>query len=166
MIEFINASKNWNKEKAVSIADQAVSSTLKHLNLDPNQFEVAILACDNKKIMALNTKFRGIKKETNILSWPEKDLSSKVSGTMPTKPKLIDQGAVFLGNIAISYEFIVNEAEKLDKDFCHHLFHLISHGTLHLLGFVHDLELDAKIMENIEREILSKVGIKDPYCRN
>ena len=85
---------------------------------------------------------------------------------MPTKPKLIDQGAVFLCNIAISYEFIVNEAEKLGKDFCHHLYHLISHGTLHLLGFVHDLELAAKIMENIEREILSKVGIKDPYCRN
>ena len=82
---------------------------------------------------------------------------------MPMKPKSINRGSVFLGNLAISYEFIVKEAEKLDRDFCHHLYHLISHGTLHLLGFVHDLELDAKIMENKEREILSKVGIADPY---
>ncbi len=159
-------SKKWDKEKSVLTANQAVSSTLAHLNLDPNQFEVAILACDNKKIMDLNTQFRGINKETNILSWPEKDLSSKVSGSMPMKPKSINRGSVFLGNLAISYEFIVKEAEKLDRDFCHHLYHLISHGTLHLLGFVHDLELDAKIMENIEIEILSKVGIENPYCKN
>ena len=163
MIEFINESKKWGKKKSVVIANQAVNSTLVHLNLDPDNFEIAILACDNEKIQELNTNFRGINKNTNILSWPEKDLSPKVSGTMPMKPEPINREPMFLGNLAISFEFIVKEAEKLNKDFYNHLYHLISHGTLHLLGFVHELELDAKIMENKEREILSKVGIVDPY---
>ena len=163
MIEFINESKKWGKKKSVVIANQAVNSTLVHLNLDPDNFEIAILACDNEKIQELNSNFRGINKNTNILSWPEKDLSPKVSGTMPMKPEPINQEPMFLGNLAISFEFIVKEAKKLNKDFYNHLYHLISHGTLHLLGFVHDLELDAKIMENKEREILSKVGIADPY---
>ena len=163
MIEFINESKKWGKKKSVVIANQAVNSTLVHLNLDPDNFEIAILACDNEKIQELNSNFRGINKNTNILSWPEKDLSPKVSGTMPMKPEPINREPMFLGNLAISFEFIVKEAKKLNKDFYNHLYHLISHGTLHLLGFVHDLELDAKIMENKEREILSKVGIADPY---
>ncbi|MDG2096506.1 MAG: rRNA maturation RNase YbeY [Paracoccaceae bacterium] len=163
MIEFINESKKWGKKKSVVIANQAVNSTLVHLNLDPDNFEIAILACDNEKIQELNSNFRGINKNTNILSWPEKDLSPKVSGTMPMKPEPINREPMFLGNLAISFEFIVKEAEKLNKDFYNHLYHLISHGTLHLLGFVHELELDAKIMENKEREILSKVGIVDPY---
>ena len=163
MIEFINESKKWGKKKSVVIANQAVNSTLVHLNLDPDKFEIAILACDNEKIQELNSNFRGINKNTNILSWPEKDLSPKVSGTMPMKPEPINREPMFLGNLAISFEFIVKEAKKLNKDFYNHLYHLISHGTLHLLGFVHELELDAKIMENKEREILSKVGIVDPY---
>lgn len=163
MIEFINESKKWGKKESVVIVNQAVNSTLVHLNLDPDKFEIAILACDNEKIQELNSDFRGINKNTNILSWPEKDLSPKVSGTMPMKPEPINREPMFLGNLAISFEFIVKEAEKLNKDFYNHLYHLISHGTLHLLGFVHELELDAKIMENKEREILSKVGIVDPY---
>ena len=163
MIEFINESKKWGKKKSVVIVNQAVNSTLVHLNLDPDKFEIAILACDNEKIQELNSNFRGINKNTNILSWPEKDLSPKVSGTMPMKPEPINREPMFLGNLAISFEFIVKEAKKLNKDFYNHLYHLISHGTLHLLGFVHELELDAKIMENKEREILSKVGIVDPY---
>lgn len=163
MIEFINESKKWGEKKSVVIANQAVNSTLVHLNLDPDKFEIAILACDDEKIQELNSNFRGINKKTNILSWPEKDLSPKVSGTMPMKPEPINREPMFLGNLAISFEFVVKEAKKLNKDFYNHLYHLISHGTLHLLGFVHELELDAKIMENKEREILSKVGIVDPY---
>ena len=164
MLEFISESKKWDKAKSTLIANQAVCSTLIHLNLDPNHFEIAILACDDKKISALNKKFRGIDKKTNVLSWPEKDLSAKISGKMPIKPKALKQGCAFLGNIAISHEFTLNEAKKINRDFYHHVYHLISHGTLHLLGFVHDLEQDAKIMESIEKEILSKVGIADPYC--
>jgi probable rRNA maturation factor len=163
MIEFINETKKWGEKKSVVIANQAVNSTLVHLNLDPDKFEIAILACDDEKIQELNSNFRGINKKTNILSWPEKDLSPKVSGTMPMKPEPINREPMFLGNLAISFEFVVKEAKKLNKDFYNHLYHLISHGTLHLLGFVHELELDAKIMENKEREILSKVGIVDPY---
>ena len=81
MIEFINESKKQDNTKSVMTANQAVDSTLVHLKLDPDKFEIAILACDDEKIRELNFQFRGINNKTNILSWPEKDLSPKVSGT-------------------------------------------------------------------------------------
>ena len=106
MIEFINESKQQDNTKSVLTANQAVDSTLLHFKLDPDKFEIAILACDDEKIRQLNFKFRGINNKTNILSWPEKDLSPKVSGTMPMKPEPINREPVFLGNLAISFEFI------------------------------------------------------------
>ena len=67
MIEFINESKKGDNTKSVLIANQAVDSTLVHLKLDPDKFEIAILACDDEKMRELNFKFRGINNKTNIL---------------------------------------------------------------------------------------------------
>ena len=53
--------------------------------------------------------------------------------------------------------------DRQNKKFQDHVFHLLVHSTLHLLGFVHKLELDANIMEKIEVEILAKASISDPY---
>ena len=60
MIEFINESKKQDNTKSVMTANQAVDSTLVHLKLDPDKFEIAILACDDEKIRELNFQFRGI----------------------------------------------------------------------------------------------------------
>jgi probable rRNA maturation factor len=69
-----------------------------------------------------------------------------------------------LGDIAIAYETPRKEADDEEKPFDHHLSHLAVHGFLHLIGYDHEKDDDAEAMEGLEREILSQLGIPDPYA--
>ena len=69
-----------------------------------------------------------------------------------------------LGDIAIAYETTRSEADDEQKPFDHHLSHLAVHGFLHLVGYDHESEAEAEIMENLERDILGTLGIPDPYA--
>ena len=162
-LELVNDSNSWALEAFEGLANKAISSTLSYLEYDPSKFEIAILTCDDEKIIELNSRFCNRNKITNVLSWPEKDLSPNTSGQLPARITISKPEVVFLGNMAITYQFTYIEAQEQDKFFYDHVYHLLIHSTLHLLGFSHDLELDAKIMEKIEVEILAKVLISDPY---
>jgi probable rRNA maturation factor len=69
-----------------------------------------------------------------------------------------------LGDIAIAYETTRREADDEQKPFDHHLSHLAVHGFLHLIGYDHETDDGAETMEALEREILSQLGIADPYA--
>ena len=68
-----------------------------------------------------------------------------------------------LGDIVIAYETIAREARDEGKPVAHHLAHLAVHGFLHLLGYDHERDAEAEAMEALEREILARLGIPDPY---
>jgi probable rRNA maturation factor len=101
-------------------------------------------------VQALNRDWRGIDKPTNVLSFPAPE---PAAGIRP-RP---------LGDIAIAYETTRREAESESKPFAHHLSHLAVHGFLHLIGYDHETDDEAETMENLEREILSQLGVPDPY---
>jgi probable rRNA maturation factor len=69
-----------------------------------------------------------------------------------------------LGDIAIAYETMRQEADDEQKPFDHHLSHLAVHGFLHLIGYDHETEGEAEVMEALEQEILAQLGIPDPYA--
>ncbi len=71
--------------------------------------------------------------------------------------------ATELGDLAIAFETCAREAQEAGKTMADHVTHLIVHGTLHLLGYDHLRDGDATLMENLETEILGKMGIADPY---
>ena len=103
-----------------------------------------------RNMKKLNYSFSGSNKETNVLSFlPE--------------PKETDENDNSIGDIAICVEVLKKEAKEQKKDFFEHLLHLFVHGVLHLLGYVHDSDREASKMEKIEKSILSKLGIEDPY---
>jgi probable rRNA maturation factor len=114
--------------------------------------EISILLTDNTEIQQLNRDFRGKDAPTNVLSFPayEPDELSQISDP-------------FLGDIAFSYPVIVQEAQTENKIFDHHLTHLLIHGVLHLLGYDHETDSQAEIMEALEVEILSLFNISNPY---
>jgi len=70
---------------------------------------------------------------------------------------------LLLGDLVICAPVVAREAREQDKAPAHHYAHLAVHGTLHLLGFDHELHADAERMERLERRVLASLGIPDPY---
>ena len=58
---------------------------------------------------------------------------------------------------------VAREAKEQDKPVEHHYAHLTVHGVLHLLGFDHETVAEARAMEAVERQVLEKLGVPDPY---
>ena len=152
----------WATLDIEALAEQASAATLRHLQIDPQYFEISLLGCDDARIATLNADFRGKPTPTNVLSWPAVDRANP--GKHPPKP-VFDPNGMFeeLGDIAISYDTCVAEAKLANKPISDHVTHLLIHGVLHLLGYDHISDQDAAIMEALEVEVLGKLGITDPY---
>ncbi len=144
-----------------ALADLATDATLVRLGLEPSVFEVSLLSCDDARITALNADFRDKPKATNVLSWPSDERAAAIDGEMPLPPQIGPDTE--LGDIAIAYDTCAAEAAAAGKTIRDHTVHLLVHGTLHLLGFDHERDRDATLMEGLETEILGKLGISDPY---
>ena len=114
-----------------------------------------MLLCDDAMIAALNAQWRGRAEPTNVLSFP----APPVAGA-----SVSESGAGHLGDIAIACETVMREAREQGRTVSAHLAHLSVHGFLHLLGYDHQTDSDAEQMEGLEREILSGLGISDPYA--
>ncbi|MGI9369643.1 MAG: rRNA maturation RNase YbeY [Ruegeria sp.] len=145
------------------LASRAAAEVLKHCGVEPEICEISVLGCDDVRIAELNAEFREKPMPTNVLSWPAEDLASGVAGGNPSKPQADFTGEIALGDIAISYDTCVREANKAGKSVDDHVSHLIVHAVLHLLGYDHIRDPDATLMEAVEVEILGKMGINDPY---
>ena len=118
---------------------------------------VAVLLCDDAAIAALNARWRGVDRPTNVLSFPASPQTGAGLHAAPVEPAP-------LGDIAIAYETVAREAEAEDKPLAEHLAHLAVHGFLHLLGYDHHDDGEAERMERLERDILARLGIADPYA--
>lgn len=150
----------WTRAGLEATATTAIAATLAHLGLDPDAWEISLLACDDTRIAALNDSFRGKTDPTNVLSWPAEDLSPDSPGNAPPAPDPADPA---LGDIAIAYDTCLREAEQGGLKLADHVTHLVVHGTLHLLGYDHIEDEDADLMEGLETEILASLGVRDPY---
>jgi probable rRNA maturation factor len=151
----------WEAAGIAGLAERAADATLAHLGLAPEDWEIALLACDDARIAELNAGFRGKPTPTNVLSWPSQERASGAPGAVPTLPD--SEEGPELGDIAIAFGTCAREAEAAGVRFAHHVTHLVVHGTLHLLGYDHVRDADADLMERIEVEILASLGVPDPY---
>ncbi|MDO6588992.1 rRNA maturation RNase YbeY [Loktanella sp. D2R18] len=144
-----------------ALAERASDAALAHLGYDPNAFEISLLACGDARIAVLNADFRDKETATNVLSWPSDERGAGVEGDTPEAPELPMDAE--LGDIAIAFETCTREAQEAGKSMQDHTLHLLVHGTLHLLGYDHERDKDATLMERLEVEILGKLGVCDPY---
>ena len=159
-VDLIMEDARWKTLNLLQIANAAFKETLSHLGMRSENFICCILACSSKKIKGLNAQFRGQNNSTNVLSFP----STPEISRLKSSPKFEANVDPFeLGNIAIAYEICKKEADVSKKDFEHHVYHLIIHSVLHLLGYDHKEEKNAAEMEKIEVQVLAKLGISNPY---
>ena len=157
----------WHEIGLEALAQTTAEAVCDHLGLLP-ETELSILACDDARIAVLNTEFRGKPTPTNVLSWPDTNLSAAEDGGMPRPPETDPQGTDegFIGDIAIAYDTCTREAAEQGLTMQDHTTHLIVHGMLHLLGYDHERDRDATLMEGLETVLLGKLGIADPYRDN
>ena len=113
------------------------------------KIDVEVSFCTAEQIKDLNYQFRKKDSETNVLSFP-------------AESSMGIQNAC-CGEVIICYEVLNNEAKESSKIITNHFKHLLIHSLLHLLGYEHDKENDAILMESEEIKFLSKIGISDPY---
>lgn len=118
---------------------------------------LSILLADDARVQDLNRTYRDKDAPTNVLSFA---LAADAAGG----PQPIPGEPIALGDLAIAFETVVREAQAEGKRLRDHLYHLVVHGTLHLLGHDHIDETDAAAMERLEIGILATLGIADPYA--
>ncbi len=113
--------------------------------------ELNIRIVDTEEITELNSEYRKKNKPTNVLSFPF------------DMPEEVEDELAFLGDIIICAEVVNNEASEQHKSLAAHWAHMVVHGILHLLGYDHETEEDAEIMEPQEIAILATLGFPNPY---
>jgi len=129
-----------HKKKVLKLKD--CRAWLKSIILKNSIITIRIVG--EKESESLNYTYRNQKKPTNILSF------------------LISENPL-IGDIILCHPVIKNEARNQNKKILSHYAHLLIHGYLHLLGYSHDKELDADIMEKKEIQVLKKNGFQSPY---
>ncbi len=113
--------------------------------------EVSLCLADDAQVRGLNARWRGMDRPTNVLSFP--------AGS-PERPA----EAATLGDIALAYETLAREASESGAPLADHYRHLVAHGFLHLIGYDHQTDEEAERMERLEKRILTRLGVADPYA--
>jgi probable rRNA maturation factor len=153
---FVEAGDWPPKRKLQRIAKRAVKAAIEALSKEASRYpspnpspqgggELSLVFSDDTGIRALNARYRGKDRATNVLSFPQK-------------------AGALLGDVILAAETVAREAALADKPLEDHMAHLIIHGFLHLLGFDHQRDGEAEKMEQLERVALKSLGISDPYA--
>jgi probable rRNA maturation factor len=105
---------------------------------------LTVALADDRRVRSLNARHRDKDKPTNVLSYPSGERE-------------------FLGDVVLARQTVWREARAQNKTPAAHVSHLVVHGTLHLLGYDHENDADAERMEALERRILARLGVANPY---
>jgi probable rRNA maturation factor len=152
-LDIVIESPLWNSVPGVKPAlRRAIKAALPEGQPKIAEAELAIVLTDDAAIRKLNRQWRGRDQPTNVLSFPSP------SARRP------DIGGRLLGDVVIAFETAAREADTQGLPLAHHLAHLAVHGYLHLLGYDHETESEAETMERLEREILARLDVPDPYA--
>lgn len=115
----------------------------------PIEAEVSVALVDNEAIRALNLQYRGLDKPTDVLSF------SQMEGEELFSPSDV----LILGDIVISIEQALLQAESYGHSFKRELAFLLVHGLLHLAGYEHDEEEYTGIMHDKQQEIMQALAL-------
>jgi probable rRNA maturation factor len=148
-IELAIEAGDWNAAEDEKIVQRAIAQASQELPHDIAGAELSVVLTDDASIRKINAQWRNKDSATNVLSFP--------AAPAPGTPRL-------LGDIVIAYETTAREARDEGKPFANHLSHLAVHGFLHLLGYDHESDAEAEDMERLERDILARLGVPDPYA--
>ena len=142
---------------SVQFADERLSDAItrphirrwvKAAQLAPAEFTIRFV--NEQEGQLLNHDYRGKDYATNVLTFSYNESTD-------------DNDDIVRADIVLCTDVVLREAKEQHRSIEHHVAHLIVHGVLHAQGYDHESDEEAAEMENFETEILSKLGIPDPY---
>lgn len=164
VVDILINDKSWNQENSKikaylrNLLNVIIPQTKLKYFLEKNiEIEVSLLLTNDAEIQELNKNYRKKDKPTNVLSFPV--LAPKVFENITD----FKGDFMAIGDIVLSFQTLKRETIEQNKIFNNHLTHLLIHSILHLIGYDHETESEAKIMENLEIEILKNLAIDNPY---
>ena len=145
--------KNWKSRypKVNLLLTKSIKKIL--LSIFPSRtiaFEISILLTGTRNMKNLNKKFRKINKDTDVLSFPAEEKNF-------FKKDLKLKKRVYLGDIALSYEYIKSIVKRQNKSFDDYFKKMLVHGVLHLIGHEHDSFKKYKKMNLLEQKIIRSI---------
>ena len=140
---------NETKEKIGELKDLKglLDYALKYLKLDNAEFNIIII--DNKRIHEMNKEYRGVDRETDVITFALEDHKD-----------IEFEDVRLLGDIYISIDKARSQAVEYGHSLKREISFLAIHGLLHLLGYDHMNPEDEKIMFDLQDKILNSYGIK------
>lgn len=161
-IDFENESNQELGFDLYETACDVISFTLDYMEC-PYEAQVSLLITDNTEIHQMNLEHRKIDRPTDVLSFPMVDF--EVPGDFEFLEEESDDcfepdtGELMLGDIVISADKVLEQAEEYGHSVRREYAFLITHSMLHLMGYDHMTEDEAKEMEQLQRAILDELHI-------
>ena len=118
----------------------------------PQDAELAVRVVAAEEMQSLNCEHRQKDVPTNVLSFPIGEIQG-----------LPAAAGNFLGDIVVCAPVVSREAAEQGKNLNDHWAHMLVHGTLHLLGYDHQVDSEAAKMEALEQQVLARHGVANPY---
>ena len=129
----------------------------------PYEAEVNVILTDNNEIHLINNEHRGVDSPTDVLSFPMVDYEnpSDFEGIEDNTEDYFnpDTGELMLGDIVISVERVIEQAEQYGHSTKRELAFLVAHSMMHLFGYDHMVPAEAAVMEAKQNEVLNNLGI-------
>ena len=143
MFEIFN---NTNNDINTSELEDYIKYVVKELDIENAVFNIIFI--DNEEIRKINREYRNVDRETDVISFALED-----------NMDVVYEDFRLLGDIYISYEKAIEQAETYNHSVKREVFFLATHGILHLLGYDHMEEEDEKVMFGKQNELLDGYGI-------
>ncbi len=124
-------------------------------------WEISLALAGDADIRPLNRKWRGRDQATDVLSFPAHDGSVQDGHSARQMPGGTPEP---LGDIMLAWETVARDAVADGRPAGDHAAHLVVHGVLHLLGYDHETETEARAMEALETAVLAAAGLANPYA--
>ncbi len=138
-----------------------------NLSLDfekvPYECEISVTIVDDERIHEINKEFREIDRSTDVLSFPLNEFEKAADWQNFDEDKAsfnYDTGELMLGDIILSAEHIIKQANEYGHTRKRELAFLVIHSILHLLGYDHMTKEDEEEMFSRQRQILDLGGYK------
>ncbi|CAI2604890.1 Endoribonuclease YbeY [Apilactobacillus kunkeei] len=156
-LEIYDKTKDGVDKKHVDLVEDVLQFASKELNLKDNT-EMSVTFVNNDEIKEINSKYRGVDRATDVISFAIEDgdddfpliMDEEMAAEIPEN----------IGDIFVSIDKVAEQAEFLDHSYERELGFLVVHGFLHLNGYDHMKQEDEDVMFPLQRKIMDEYGLK------